>query len=76
MLNSFTKGGAILPIKSYRTMTREQYIVASLEQSYKSLKDAYSALAGCSSDTAIKNLRAEIEALESKVQAEYEKRYN
>lgn len=57
-------------------MTREQYIVASLEQSYKSLKDACSALAGCSSDTAIKNLRAEIEALESKVQAEYEKRHN
>ena len=57
-------------------MTREQYIVASLEQSYKSLKDACSALAGCSSDPTIKNLRAEIEALESKVQAEYEKRHN
>ena len=57
-------------------MTREQYIVASLEQSYKSLKDACSALAGCSSDQAMKNLREEIEALENKVQAEYEKRYN
>ena len=57
-------------------MTREQYIVASLEQSCKSLKDAYSALAGCSSDPTIKNLRAEIEALESKVRAEYAERYN
>lgn len=57
-------------------MTREQYIVASLEQSYKSLKDAYSALAGCSSDPTIKNLRVEIEALENKVRAEYVERYN
>ena len=57
-------------------MTKEQYIVASLEQSYKSLKDACSALAGCSSDSQVKNLRAEIEALESKVQAEYIERYN
>lgn len=57
-------------------MTREQYIVASLEQSYKSLKDACSALAGCSSDPTMKNLRAEIEALENKVRAEYVERYN
>ena len=57
-------------------MTREQYIVASLEQSYKSLKDACSALAGCSSDIAIKNLRAEIDALEDKVRVEYIERYN
>lgn len=57
-------------------MAREQYIVASLEQSYKSLKDAYSALAGCSSDPTIKNLRAEIEALENKVRVEYIERYN
>lgn len=57
-------------------MTREQYIVASLEQSYKSLKEAYSALTGCSSDPTIKNLRAEIDALEDKVRVEYIERYN
>ena len=57
-------------------MTKEQYIVASLEQSYESLKDAYSALAGCGTDPQVKNLRAEIDALKEKIQAEYEKRYN
>lgn len=57
-------------------MTKEQYIVASLEQSYESLKDAYSALAGCGTDQQVKNLRVEIDALKEKVQAEYEKRYN
>ena len=57
-------------------MTREQYTITALNVSLNLLKDACSALAGCSSDQAIKNLRAEIEALESKVQAEYIERYN
>ena len=57
-------------------MTREQYIITALNVSLNLLKEARSVFGGCSSDTAIKNLRAEIEALENKVQAEYEKRYN